>query len=364
MRHRRYWLALVAVLPGVSLLGSPAGAATATKTYTWGNGAESTPTSSPVTGEIGIAAGNLKDVAIVPGGTLEEFENTSRPSSLTGASGVTQVVTGDGDFAALASSGNVWVWGKNIGGDLGTGNDDETHEPVELSQPTGVVQLAEANLHTFALTASGEVWVWGSNADNAIDEGSSVAGESVPVVNEQLTDLTGGSSTGVMLTTGPAFGELLVDGSVYSWGENDAYQCGCGATGTIETPLPVTSHVPFVFIDAGGDQDENGQTLALDENGDVWCWGDNSTNQCGVRGKRDIAKPVEVPGLPDDVVTVRAGGLHSLALDASGNVWAWGDNSEGQVGNGSEEVQPTPTIVLTGMSEISAGAEHSLAANP
>jgi hypothetical protein len=62
------------------------------------------------------------------------------------------------------------------------------------------------------------------------------------------------------------------------------------------------------------------------------------------------------------IVDVRAGGMHSVALDADGNVWAWGDNHAGQVGNGRSGSVLAPVEVMSGVRMISAGALHTLAA--
>ena len=81
-------------------------------------------------------------------------------------------------------------------------------------------------------------------------------------------------------------------------------------------------------------------------------WAKETTVNSGV--------PLLVPGLPA-IADVRAGGFHSLALDAAGNVWAWGGNTDGEIGNGSTVDVLSPTLVLSGVTEISAGSEHSLA---
>jgi hypothetical protein len=69
-----------------------------------------------------------------------------------------------------------------------------------------------------------------------------------------------------------------------------------------------------------------------------------------------------VSGLPANIVDARAGGQHSLALDSAGNVWAWGANQYGQVGNGTTTSVLLPVEVLAGVTQISAGSFHSLAA--
>lgn len=107
-------------------------------------------------------------------------------------------------------------------------------------------------------------------------------------------------------------------------------------------------------------------SLAVDEEGTLWAWGNNSLGQLGVGpSPTQSALPVEVTGV-SDVVAVAAGSDHSLALRSDGTVWAWGFNSNGQIGpNGPEDAtaQYTP-VRVTGVSEaiaIAAGGAQSLA---
>src|ERR1019366_10106052 len=75
-------------------------------------------------------------------------------------------------------------------------------------------------------------------------------------------------------------------------------------------------------------------TLALKSDGSVWAWGENTSGQIGDGGiTTNRYLPAQVPGLTG-VVAVAGGGYHSLALKTDGSVWAWGGNSSGQLGYG------------------------------
>ena len=109
-------------------------------------------------------------------------------------------------------------------------------------------------------------------------------------------------------------------------------------------------------IAAGGDH-----SLALKQDGTVWAWGDNNDGQLGDGTTERRYTPTQVPGLTD-VVAIAAGYYHSLALRQDGTVWAWGDNSHGQLGDGGSQDRYTPAQVpgLTNVIAISAGRYHSL----
>ena len=102
-------------------------------------------------------------------------------------------------------------------------------------------------------------------------------------------------------------------------------------------------------IDDGGDLGNNGHDLALDADGNVYCWGNNEYGECGLGTTSNVMTPTEVPG------------LYSLFLSDSGDVWAAGDNKSHQIGNGSVDNQLTPEQILSGIAHISAGASHALA---
>ncbi|MFD0885533.1 RCC1 domain-containing protein, partial [Streptosporangium algeriense] len=96
--------------------------------------------------------------------------------------------------------------------------------------------------------------------------------------------------------------------------------------------------------------------------GQVWAWGDNSQGQLGNGTTTAKHVPSQVPGLTD-VSSVSAGAGYSLALKTDGTVWAWGDNSQGQLGNGTltDSTVPVQVAGIYNAVGISAGIGHSLA---
>ncbi|MDR0791389.1 MAG: hypothetical protein LBE47_02495 [Methanomassiliicoccaceae archaeon] len=103
-------------------------------------------------------------------------------------------------------------------------------------------------------------------------------------------------------------------------------------------------------------------SLALKYDGTVWAWGDNSSAQLGDGTHTDRSTPVRVSGLTN-VIAITAGASHSLALKSDGTVWAWGSNGNGRLGDGTTTERRTPVQVsgLTDVTAIAAGNIHSLA---
>ncbi len=139
---------------------------------------------------------------------------------------------------------------------------------------------------------------------------------------------------------------LRANGTVLTWGDDEAGQLGDGGTETDATPKPVEGLSNVKSIASG-----EIFNLALTKAGVVFEWG-------GDFGSR----PTEVPGL-SEVKAIAAGGSHALALLKRGTVVAWGVNEHGQLGDGTREGTATPVAVagLTHVRAIAAGWEHSLA---
>ena len=105
-----------------------------------------------------------------------------------------------------------------------------------------------------------------------------------------------------------------------------------------------------------------GHTLALKDDGTVWAWGQNSHGQLGDGSTANRSSPVQVKGL-SQVVYIAAGSNHSLALQADGTVWSWGNNLYGQLGDGTTENRAEPVEVkdIADIIQVTAGEHHSAA---
>lgn len=141
---------------------------------------------------------------------------------------------------------------------------------------------------------------------------------------------------------------FLRDGLVWAWGSNGSGQLGNGESGeyVIYTmPQRVRDISDIIMIDAGFDY-----SMALDAQGEVWIWGDSQ-----------FLVPKKLP--LSNVKAIAAGGNHKLALKNDGTLWAWGDNFMGQLGDGTTIPRASPVRVLCpeNVIAVAAGGEFSLA---
>ena len=145
---------------------------------------------------------------------------------------------------------------------------------------------------------------------------------------------------------------LKGDGTVWTWGNNGVGQLGDGTETDRLTPLQVlgTGGVGFltgITAIAGGVF----YTIAIKEDGTVWTWGDNSFGQLGNGTDIEGRTPLQVLGLGGvgfltGIVAIAAGGSHTVALKGDRTVWAWGNNGNGQLGDGTTTGRLTPVRVL------------------
>lgn len=143
------------------------------------------------------------------------------------------------------------------------------------------------------------------------------------------------------------------DGTLWGWGANTNGELGNGTTTPKAAPVRIGSltDVRSIFgIDA-----VYRSVYALKNDGSVWAWGDNADGELGNGTTTDSLVPQPVPGL-SGVQHITNAGDSIVALKADGTVWAWGDNRAGQLGNGSQTASHTPSQVtgLTGVQRILA----------
>ena len=252
----------------------------------------------------------------------------------------------------LDSGGNVWAAGHNTFGQLGDGTTAHSLTPIPVQGLAGVLQVAAGSDHSLALRSDGTVWAWGNNYQGAIGPN----GGSESAVPVQVTGLPPIKAIGAGLNHSLA---VSVAGEVWCWGANLAGQLGDGNRSFVpeKRPVQAVDLAGVVSVAAG-----NYHSLACLASGQIYAWGANDDGQLGTGGYGASYIPVQVPGITD-VASVAAAGYFSMALSTDGLVRTWGHNGKGQLGDGTYDRRDTPAVVpnLSGVAEVSAGKEMALA---
>jgi len=137
---------------------------------------------------------------------------------------------------------------------------------------------------------------------------------------------------------------LAVDrfGGVYAWGANGAGQLGDGTTNPSPTPIVVPALSGIVGVAGGGVGTTTGFSLAVRSDGVVFAWGYNNEGQLGLGNTNPgPMSPTQIPSF-SGVLAASAGTNFVVALKKDGTVWAWGDNTNGQLGKGDNFPSSSP----------------------
>ena len=166
---------------------------------------------------------------------------------------------------------------------------------------------------------------------------------------------SGGGSIGSFSS---GFGATTLDAQGWTWGNNQYGQLGTGGTPTTarSTPKSVSSlnHIKDMALGAE-------HSLAIELSGNVGAWGNNDFGQLGLGNDNSQNTPKWVPGLTG-VIDVAAGNYHSVAVKGDGTVWTWGYNRSGELGLGTRTDEDAPKKVsILNVAAVAAGDGHTIA---
>jgi alpha-tubulin suppressor-like RCC1 family protein len=298
-------------------------------------------------------------------------KNVSVPQVVPGLTGVVQVAAGNHFSLALKQDGTVWAWGGNDNNAIGNGTNTDQPSPIQVQGISGVVAIA-AGVSSFAVKSDGTLWAWGSNFYGEIGVPASVIpNRPVPVP---------GLSSVVAVASSTHTLALKQDGTVWAWGQNESGELGRGTTDAfISNPFnnpTATNWVPMQVpglpsIRAIGVGEADSYAVAAAD-GSVWAWGmGGATNQASYVGAigdgAEITRlsPVKVSGLTG-ATSVGGGNGAAFALLGDGSVWGWGLDPYGQLGllpSGKSDV-PVPISGFSGITQLSVGSDFIAAVKP
>jgi len=323
--------------------------------WTWGwngrgqLGTDATPTShrptqvQALTNVIAISAGRSHTVALRSDGTVwawgcneygqlgdgttgGEGETRFTPVQVQALTDVTAISAGGSHTVALQNDGTVWTLGRNEHGQLGDGTTINRYAPVRVHILTNVTAVSAGSWDTVALRNDGAVWAWGSSMADQLGNGTTTD-QHTPMQVQALTNMVAVSVDGWRTVA------LRSDGTVWTWGSYDI------------TPIQVQSLTNVIAVSAGFLH-----IATLRDDGTIWAWGNgmhgqlgNNDVDVGLGGVVYSATPVQTEILTN-VIAVSAGMYHTVALQDDGTVWAWGENFSGQLGH-SGRSQWTPIRV-------------------
>lgn len=252
---------------------------------------------------------------------------------------------------AVTTAGGVKCWGRNMHGELGPAAVGDSSVPVGVPGLSDVRAVTTGNFHACALLNGGTVKCWGSNDSGQLGDGTSTS-SSTPVSVAGLSGVLA-VDAGISHTCA-----LIADGTVQCWGMNNRGQLGRGfVTASGLNPEPVSGISTARVLSAG-----YYYNCVLLQDSSVQCWGDNAQGQLGNGTTTSTTTPVAVSGVAG-AVYVSAGSKHTCAVLVAGGIKCWGWGARGELGNDDYMNSAWPVNVYgmaAGMA-VAAGYDHTCA---
>ena len=275
----------------------------------------------------------------------------------TASSSWVSVSARSGTVAAINSQGQLFTWGSNIQGQLGHGDTDARSTPTQVGTRTDWERVSvggNGGNFMLAITTSGHLYAWGNQTN---------------VISNQSTPIGIGSANNwTSISTGGLFAVAInSDGELFTWGGNVVNAPELGRTPNVTFPQNQPGPVDLTYTGTANDwidvRTTNTSAAAINASGYIYTWGEDTLGQLG--------RPVDIVsanrpgrvGTDSNWVSVMGGNSHFLAFNSDRELWAWGNNSLGQLGIGAGGNQSAPYYVTTVQRFSSAargGGTHSI----
>jgi alpha-tubulin suppressor-like RCC1 family protein len=334
---------------------------------------------TPANLTVAISGGTSPYTVVYSGGTVTGYTSGSNIpvspastttytlTSVTDAIGCTALIdwkmikAGDLHTVGIKADGTLWTWGYNNKGQLGDGTIINKTTPTQIGVATNWASVTAGNQHTIATKTDGTLWAWGDNAVGQLGDGTTT---------DKLSPTQIGVGTNWALIAAGVYHTIATktDGTLWAWGWNAWGQLGDNTTTQRNSPVQIGSATNWGTISAGSQHN-----LARKTDGTLWGWGLNSTGQLGDGTVINKTTPTQIGSATNWASIVAAAGYdnsggsnsaHSLATKTDGTLWAWGRNTIGQLGDGTQISRlngPIQIGTATNWASVAAGLNHSIA---
>jgi len=234
----------------------------------------------------------------------------------------------------VTGAGAVFCWGTNDHGELGNGSKAGSTKPVRVASEVRFRSVSAGATHSCAVTTGGRTYCWGFGESGELGNRSGKSSDRPVAVASavRFTSVSAGNAYTCAVSTA---------GAAYCWGRNEDSELGNGTTRGTTTPQPVSGRHVFRSVSTNRTSGKN-TTCGVTVRGAALCWGWES--EALGQFEYETGTPGMVVG---DLVfqSVSVGLSHACGVLTDGNVYCWGDNRYGQLGDGSTTTRVTPAIV-------------------
>jgi alpha-tubulin suppressor-like RCC1 family protein len=246
---------------------------------------------------------------------------------------VAQICLNYNDSACITKDGSLYTWGDNFYGQLGYGtNERYSNLPTKIKDNVAQVCLGGNNLA--CITQDETLYFWGKNRDLATKDSSNNG--STPIVMDNVVEISLSSSL---------CGCVTEDGSLYMWGESYWGQIGNGTSGhdNFSKLVKVMDNIKHIYVD-------NTESACITKDNELYMWGKDDYGFFGT-GNRTNPKPVKIT---DDVAQfdINSRGCHYAIIKTNGDLYLWGLNQGGEIGDGTTNKVYTPKKIMSNVSNV------------
>ena len=264
---------------------------------------------------------------------------------------ITQIAAGDSHSAAVTKDGDLYMWGTNGSGQLGIQSNVASNIPVKVNNSSStlpeksVKYVALGTYHSAAITKYGSLYMWEYNNYGQLGNGSTTNSYTPVKIMENVAAVSLGDYHSAAITK---------DGSLYMWGENSDGQLGNGSTTNRSTPVKIMENVATVSLGAW-------HSAAITKDGSLYMWGYNNYGQLGNGSSGNYEKSVSPIKIMENVAAVSLGAWHSAAITKDGSLYMWGENSDGQLGNGTTNNLTRPQRIAVNVQSVELYGSYTTA---
>jgi alpha-tubulin suppressor-like RCC1 family protein len=241
--------------------------------------------------------------------------------------------------AGIKTDGTLWTWGRNGGGQLGDNTTTHRSSPAQtISSGTNWKTVSVGSQYTLAIKTDGNLWLWGKNDFGQLGT-NDIVHRSSPVQT-----VAGGInwkqiSGGWRHTAG-----IKTDGTLWLWGYNLLGQLGDNTIVSKSSPVQtIAGGTTWKQVSCG-----SYHTAAIKTDGTLWTWGGNGNGVLGDNTRTHRSSPVQTVAGGTNWKQVSCGDYHISSIKTDGTLWSWGYNNYGVLGDNTQINKSSPVQTVAG----------------